>query len=223
MPRLLTQDTASKVSRLSSAYRGPSPVVPANGMDEVRLLSTSHSGNECIFVATDYPAHYTERLPIDKAQFFIENIVLHDGAPEVLFTDRGTVLTVDVTEVILKYSQIGLRRTTTYHPQTIGLTERLNKTIDNMMAMYVDVEHKTCDAILPYMTFANNMAAQETTQMTPYRLVYGRTPATMLNATLPNVSKDENINVTMYLQRTEEARQFARLRIHSQQKTASCQ
>uniref|UniRef100_A0A224Z570 Pol polyprotein n=1 Tax=Rhipicephalus zambeziensis TaxID=60191 RepID=A0A224Z570_9ACAR len=38
---------------------------------------------------------------------------------------------------------------------------------------------------------------------------------------LPNVTDEENIDVTTYLQRAEEARQLARLRIKKQQRTDS--
>lgn len=81
--------------------------------------------------------------------------------PEVLITDRGTALTADLINVILQHSQKSHRRTTAYHPQTNGLTEHLNKTLVDMLAMYVNVKHKTWDAVLPYVTFTYNMAVQE--------------------------------------------------------------
>lgn len=31
------------------------------------------------------------------------------------------------------------RKTTAYHPQTNGLAERLNKTLEDMLSMYVDI------------------------------------------------------------------------------------
>ncbi|XP_075540078.1 uncharacterized protein LOC142574988 [Dermacentor variabilis] len=70
--------------------------------------------------------------------------------------------------------QIGGGRTTAYHPQTNGLTECLNETIADMLAIYVDAEHKTWDVIRPFVVFAYNTAVQETTQMTTFRPVEGR-------------------------------------------------
>ncbi|GFY44268.1 transposon Ty3-I Gag-Pol polyprotein [Trichonephila inaurata madagascariensis] len=58
--------------------------------------------------------------------------------------------------------------TTAYHPQTNGLTERFNKTLADMLAMYVDVEQKTWDRILPSVTFAYNTARQDTTEPIEY-------------------------------------------------------
>uniref|UniRef100_A0A6G5AAI1 Putative tick transposon n=1 Tax=Rhipicephalus microplus TaxID=6941 RepID=A0A6G5AAI1_RHIMP len=108
-------------------------------------------------------------------------------------------------------------RTTAYHPQTNGLTERLNRTLADMIAMYVDVEHRTCDTILPYATFAYNTAVQETTHFTPFQLVYGRTVITTLDAMLPvNSMNEEDPDISEYVERAEEARQLARNRIIQQ-------
>lgn len=87
-----------------------------------------------------------------------------------------------------------------------------------MLAMYVDTEHKTWDLILPYVVFAYNTAVQETTKMTPFNLVHGRDAVTTLDAMLPNVTDENNLDVAAYLQRAEEARQLARLRIKDQQR-----
>lgn len=54
-----------------------------------------------------------------------------------------------------------------------GLTERLKKTIADMLSTYVDMQHNTLYKILPYITFAYDMAIQEKTRFLPLRLVYG--------------------------------------------------
>ncbi|KAM7282081.1 DDE-type integrase/transposase/recombinase [Ixodes scapularis] len=154
-------------------------------------------GNRWIIVATDYLTRYaeTKALPsgtaVEVAKFFIESIVLRHGAPEVLITDRGSSFMAQLTQEILRLSHTEHRRTTAYHPQTNGLTERLNKTIADMVSMYVDVEHKTWDEVLPYVTFAYNTAVQETTGVTPFQLVYGRAVTTMLDSMLPHESVND--------------------------------
>ncbi|GFV86851.1 transposon Ty3-I Gag-Pol polyprotein [Trichonephila clavipes] len=72
--------------------------------------------------------------------------------------------------------------TTAYHPQTNGLTERFNKTLADMLAMYVDVEQKTSGRILPFFTFAYNTARQDTTGFTPFFLTFGSEAETTLDA-----------------------------------------
>lgn len=110
------------------------------------------------------------------------------------------------------------RQTTAYHPQTNGLTERLNRTLADMLSIYVDIEHRTWDKILPYATFAYNTAVQETTRITLFQLVFGRTVTTPLDAMLPvDVNSDNDHDVSDFTQRAEEARQLARYRIQQQQ------
>ncbi|UYV77696.1 K02A2.6-like, partial [Cordylochernes scorpioides] len=63
--------------------------------------------------------------------------------------------------------------------------ERLNKTLTDMISMYVDVDQKNWDSILPYVTFAYNTARQETTGYSPFFLVHGREVETPLDSILP--------------------------------------
>lgn len=193
-------------------------------MDLLGPFPRSSSGNRWIIVATDYLTRYAETkamthgTAVEVAKFFVENIVLRHGAPKTVITDRGTAFTGRLTQEILQLSHTAHRRTTAYHPQTNGLTERLNKTLADMISMYIDVEHKTWDEILPYVTFAYNTAVQETTGFTPFRLLHGRNASTMLDAMLPHEPSEEESDALDFTQRAEEARQLAKLRIGRQQR-----
>ncbi|GFS96237.1 transposon Ty3-I Gag-Pol polyprotein [Trichonephila clavipes] len=100
-----------------------------------------------IIVCTDYSTRYaiTKALPtaeVDEiAKFLLEEIVLRHGAPRVIITDRGAVF-FDPDLFLVDLCNIDHRFTTAYHPQTNGLTERFNKTLADMLSMYVDVEQK---------------------------------------------------------------------------------
>lgn len=194
------------------------------GMDLLGPFPTSSSGKRWIVVATDYLTRYAEAASLvrgtalEVAEFFVTNIVLRHGAPKVVITDRGTAFTADLTQSIMKLTHTNHRKTTAYHPQTNGLTERLNRTLADMLSIYVDIEHRTWDKILPYATFAYNTAVQETTRITPFQLVFGRTVTTPLDAMLPvDVNSDNDHDISDFTQRAEEARQLARYRIQQQQ------
>lgn len=194
------------------------------GMDLLGPFPLSSTGNKWIIVATDYLTRYAETKALPRgtasevAKFFVHHIILRHGAPSCVITDRGTSFTAQMMEDIFKLSCTSHRKTTAYHPQTNGLTERLNKTIADMLSMYVDVHHKTWDEILPYITFAYNTATQETTRFSPFRLVYGRNVQTMLDAMLPCDHSDELApDAEQYTQYAEEARQVARVNISHQQ------
>ena len=105
--------------------------------------------------------------------------------------------------------------TTAYHPQTNGLTERFNKTLADMLSMYVDVDQKNWDELLPFVTFAYNTAIQETTGFTPFYLLHGREAETTLDTMFPYSPDEpdkENDYVSQLIEKAEESRQLARIR-----------
>ncbi|GFS68723.1 transposon Tf2-6 polyprotein [Trichonephila clavipes] len=146
------------------------------------------------------------------AKFLLEEIVLRHGAPRVIITDRGAVFRSRLVSSLVDLCNIDHRFTTAYHPQTNGLTERFNKTLADMLSMYVDVEQKNWDEILPFVTFAYNTAKQETTGFTPFYLLHGREAETTLDTMLPFCPNDfVDNNITKIAARAEESRQLARV------------
>ncbi|GFX29904.1 hypothetical protein TNCV_4750321 [Trichonephila clavipes] len=162
------------------------------GIDLLGRFPKSAHGNKWIIFCTDYSTRYaiTKALPTAEvaeiAKFLLEEIVLRHGAPRVIITDRGAVFRSRLVSSLVDLCNIDHRFTTAYHPQTNGLTERFNKTLADMLSMYVDVEQKNWDEILPFVTFAYNTAKQETTGFTPFYLLHGREAETTLeyNATI---------------------------------------
>lgn len=118
------------------------------GLDLLGPFPLSSSGNKWIVVATDYLTRYAETKALPRgtasevASFFLHEVVLRHGAPSVVITDRGAAFTSQLMQDTLRLSHTSHRKTTAYRPQTNGLTERLNKTIADMISVYVDVQHK---------------------------------------------------------------------------------
>ncbi|UYV82368.1 hypothetical protein LAZ67_21001831, partial [Cordylochernes scorpioides] len=187
-------------------------------MDLLGRFPTSMCGNRWIIVCTDYLTKFaiTKALPtsesVEVAKFFIKYVILKHGAPREVITDRGRNFTSSMIRDLNKHCRITHRTTTAYHPQTNGLTERLNKTIADMLSMYVDVNQKDWDEILPFVTFAYNTAKQESTGFSPFYLVHGREAETPLDLLFPKFpSEDEDDFIQTLGSRAEEARQLARI------------
>ncbi|GFX48948.1 retrovirus-related Pol polyprotein from transposon 17.6 [Trichonephila clavipes] len=113
------------------------------GIDLLGRFPKSAHGNKWIIVCTDYSTRYaiTKALPTAEvaeiAKFLLEEIVLRHGAPRVIITDRGAVFRSRLVSSLVDLCNIDHRFTTAYHPQTNGLTERFNKTLADMLSMYV--------------------------------------------------------------------------------------
>ncbi|GFY14175.1 retrovirus-related Pol polyprotein from transposon 17.6 [Trichonephila clavipes] len=203
----------------------------AGNVPKCRSISkVSAHGNKWIIVCTDYSTRYaiTKALPTAEvaeiAKFLLEEIVLRHGAPRVIITDRGAVFRSRLVSSLVNLCNIDHRFTTAYHPQTNGLTERFNKTLADMLSMYVDVEQKNWDEILPFVTFAYNTAKQETTGFTPFYLLHGREAETTLDTMLPFCLNDfDDNNITKIAARAEESRQLARVHtLRAQDKDRRC-
>ncbi|UYV64716.1 hypothetical protein LAZ67_3001742, partial [Cordylochernes scorpioides] len=175
------------------------PIPPANfpferiGIDFVGPLPSTKNRKKWIIVLTDYYTRYAETKAVSEAtvkevsKFLVEDIFLRHGAPQYLISDRGSQFTSNLMKEVMKTCKIKHCFTTSYHPQTNGLTERLNRTLINMLSMYVNTDQKNWDKILPFITHAYNTTIQETTGYSPFFLMFGREPTSLLD--------DRNISV----------------------------
>ena len=65
-------------------------------------------------------------------------------------------------------------RTSPYRPQSDGLVERFNRTLQQMLASYVNENRNDWDDHLPYMCMAYRSTVHESTKFSPNRLMLGR-------------------------------------------------
>ena len=69
---------------------------------------------------------------------------------------------------------------TAYHPQTDGQTERMNRTLEEMLRAYTTYHQNKWDEHLSAAEFAYNNSKQASTEMTPFELDIGQHPVTPL-------------------------------------------
>ncbi|UYV66676.1 hypothetical protein LAZ67_4002521 [Cordylochernes scorpioides] len=180
------------------------PIPPANypferiGIDFVGPLPSTKRRRKWIIVLTDYYTKYAETKAVSEATvkevstFLIEHIILRHGAPKFLISDRGSQFTSNLMKEVMKMCKVKHCFTTSYHPQTNGLTERLNRTLINMISMYLNTDQKNWDEILPFITHAYNTTIQETTGYSPFFLLFGREPMSLLDD--ENIPTDSNMD-----------------------------
>lgn len=194
------------------------------GIDLLGPLPLTKSGNRWVIVAIDHLSRYAETSPLptanaeDVATFLLRQVFLRHGPPRHLISDRGTVFLSAVIQQLLGLCGTVHRPTTAYHPQTNGLVERFNRTIADMISMYVQSDHQNWDSVLPFVTYAYNTALQDTHGYSPFFLLHNRSPTTLLDTLLPYNHKQQlEDTVARLVCRAEEARQLARLRTMASQ------
>ena len=73
---------------------------------------------------------------------------------------------------------VRLRKSTAFHPQTDGQTERVNQSLEQYLRQYCNYEQDNCYDLLPLVEYAYNNSATTATQMSPFFGNYGFLPRT---------------------------------------------
>lgn len=82
----------------------------------------------------------------------------------------------DITKTLMKALNIKAVRTSPYHPQTDGQTERYNSTLMQYLRKSVGEDPGNWDRHLQFAAYAFRTSEHSVTGFSPYELVFGRKP-----------------------------------------------
>ena len=166
-------------------------------MDMAGPLPETPRENKYILAICDHFTKYTKTYAMkgQTAEEVAEKCVdfcLTYGIPEAVLTDRGTNFTSQVIESLWERLDVHTLRTTAYHPQADGITERFNRTIKTMLAQFVDQQKQNdWDTKLDKLTFAYNTAVHATTKLSPFELMFGRVPKLPIDLVYDQTDSEE--------------------------------
>ena len=149
-------------------------------LDILGPLPRSSRGNRYILVVADYFTRWTEAYPIPNqeattvARRFIGEFVCRYGAPLQILTDQGAQFQSQLFAEMCQLLNIDKTRTSSYHPQTDGLVERFNRTLTSMLSHFVNDHQRDWDDHVPMVMMAYRSTSQETTNISPNRMMMGR-------------------------------------------------
>ena len=119
------------------------------------------------------------------ARLLVKEFVCRYGIPSQLHSDLGRQFEAAVFQEICSLLQISKTRTTPLHPQSDGQTERLDRTILDLLAKTAADNPLEWDTKLPYAMAAYRSISHTTTDETPNRLMLGREVTTPLQLLTP--------------------------------------
>ncbi|MGH0191846.1 UNVERIFIED_CONTAM: hypothetical protein FKN15_077705 [Acipenser sinensis] len=90
-------------------------------------------------------------------------------------------------------------RTTPYHPQGNGTTERFNRTLLNMLGTLEPEQKVDWKDHIEALTHAYNCTRHESTQYTPFLLMFGRHPRLPIDLILDTRSSEEELGYEDYV------------------------
>ncbi|KAJ8346723.1 hypothetical protein SKAU_G00281240 [Synaphobranchus kaupii] len=96
------------------------------------------------------------------------------GSPAELHSDQGCNFESQVLAEVCKRLGVTKTRTTPLHPQSDGLVERFNRTLATQLAILASQHQRDWDRHLPLVLWAYRSAVQESSQLTPAALMFGR-------------------------------------------------
>src|SRR5205807_1815332 len=150
-------------------------------IDVMGPLPVTRNGKRYIILAVDFFTKYLEGIAVDEvdaqtvAQFIHSDIICRHGVPKELTSDRGTEFVNNLIEELSRTYHIKHIKTTAYHPQGNGQTERMNQTIKNVLAKLIKTEDQW-DHYLDSALFAVRTIRSKSTEFSPFELVYERKP-----------------------------------------------
>ncbi|KAJ0436024.1 putative nucleotidyltransferase, Ribonuclease H [Helianthus annuus] len=152
----------------------PSRIWEDISMDFIEGLPPSN-GFTTIMVVVDRLSKYAHfvlvRHPftaVTIAKEFVSHIVKLHGFPSTIGTE--------------------LCLSSSYHPQTDGQTEVVNRTLEQYLRCFAGDRPKKWTDWLPWAEFSYNTSVHSATKMTPFEVVYGRPPPRVLTY-VPGTSK----------------------------------
>ena len=156
----------------------PFPIPPGPwksvSMDFIVELPQSQ-GYDAIYVCVDWFTKMAHFIPTNSnvtaeqtADLYLRNVFKNHGLPSNVVSDRGTQFVSKFSRRLLDLLDIQGNRSTAYHLESDGQTERVNQTLEQYLRIYCDFHQDDWSQLLPLAEFTYNNSKNSSTQMSPF-------------------------------------------------------
>jgi hypothetical protein len=150
-------------------------------MDFIVGLPNTSRHHDSIWVIVDRLTKTAHFLPVHSthktekyAEIYIDQIVCLHGIPKTIVSDRGALFVARFWEQLQKSLGTTVIRSSAYHPQTGGQTERVNQILEDMLRACVLHYGKNWDKCLSLAEFSYNNSYQSNLKMATFEALYRR-------------------------------------------------
>ena len=139
----------------------------------------------------DFFSRWCEAFPLrhqdaeTTATVLVTEVFGRYGIPYIIHSDQGAQFESELMQAICEKFDIARTRTTAYHPQGNGMTERVNRTIIEMLATVSDHAASSWDQLIPLVLMAYRSSVNASTGYTPHYLLFGREMKIPLDFIIP--------------------------------------
>jgi hypothetical protein len=159
-----------------------------NVTDFIIGLPNTSQRHDSIWVIVDQLTKTAHFLPVHTtykakkyAEIYVDQIVRLHGVPKMIISGRGAQFIARFWEQLQYALGTKLIRSSAYHPQTDGQTERVNQILEDMLRACVLQYDKNWDKCLSLAEFSYNNSYQTSLKMAPFEALYGRRCRTPLS------------------------------------------
>ena len=117
---------------------------------------------------------------LSVAQAFLDNIYRLHGLPSTIVSDRDTIFISHFWKELFQLLKVQLCLSTTYHPQSDGQTEVVNRCLENYLRCMCSDQPRQWCFWLPLAEFWYDTNFHSAIRSTPYEIVYGQPPCMFL-------------------------------------------
>ena len=189
------------------------------GIDFMGPLPESN-GHKVILLIGDHFTKWYEAVPLPDqrastyATALMEHWISRFGCPHSIHSDQGRNFGSLLFKNLLSLLEIDKSPTTAFHPQSNAVIERMNRTLQNMLAKCINAERNNWSQQLPSVMMANRSSVHEFTGHIPQSLVHGQETSLPLDLMFPSPDFDCPTNAHEFVHQRKQAfhRAFALVR-----------
>ena len=108
------------------------------------------------------------------------------GVPKRIQSDQGREFVNSLNQHLFQLTGVQHIISIAYHPQTNGLDERFNQTLQRSLLKMTEDNHNEWDKYLDSVLFAYRTSKQASTRFSPFFLLYGREPKLPIDLIVSN-------------------------------------
>ena len=111
-------------------------------VDVLGPLPVSEKGNKYLLIVDDYFTKWVEAYPLENqradvvAEVLVKEFISRFGVPMQMHSDQGRNFESAVFSGVCNLLGINKTRTTALHPESDGMVERFNRTLENQLAIF---------------------------------------------------------------------------------------
>jgi len=188
---VVCQTRSAKQTRppLQETYMQPYPFAKI-ALDMSGPFPKTHSGNKYIVTFIDLYSGWPMAFPVpDKSAENIVHLLIDEifpvhGSPLQIVTDNGKEQVNNAVKETLESLGIHHVKTSYYNPQGNGKVERFHKTMNDVISKKIREDVSTWDLYINQMLAAIRFHVNDSTQFSPFFLLYNRDPVLPLDSIL---------------------------------------